>query len=107
MANTNTSATNNYIMGGVGYMALLAAIVEQARIDANKGDKDAEVGIAEWADIALEDVNFKVWEQSHTVDRTGHQTGVLFVCQHLQYRTREKRDAIQKSVSCTTIRQQA
>ena len=62
MANTNTSATNNYIMGGVGYMALLAAIVEQARIDANRGDKDAEVGIAEWADIALEDVNFKVWE---------------------------------------------
>ena len=24
----------NYIMGGVGYIALLAAIVEQARIDA-------------------------------------------------------------------------
>lgn len=62
MKNTNVSATTNYIMGGVGYMALLAAIVEQARIDANKGDKDAEVGIAEWADIALEDVNFKVWE---------------------------------------------
>lgn len=52
----------NYILGGVGYIALLAAIVEQARIDAKKGDADAEVGIAEWADIAAEDVNFKVWE---------------------------------------------
>lgn len=62
MKNTNASATTNYIMGGVGYIALLAAIVEQARIDANKGDKDAEVGIAEWADVVAEDVNFKVWE---------------------------------------------
>ena len=62
MAKNNNSATNNYIMGGVGYLALLAAIVEQARIDANKGDKDAEVGITEWAEIAAEDVNFKVWE---------------------------------------------
>lgn len=79
--NTNTTATNNYIMGGVGYMALLAAIVEQARIDANKGDKDAEVGIAEWADIALEDVNFKVWEQSHTLtgNRTPNRCSVSFV----------------------------
>lgn len=62
MKNTNASATTNYIMGGVGYIALLAAIVEQARIDANKGDKDAELGIAEWADVVAEDVNFKVWE---------------------------------------------
>ena len=43
-------------------MALLAAIVEQARLDANKGDADAEKGIAEWADIAAEDINFKVYE---------------------------------------------
>lgn len=52
----------NYIMGGVGYIALLAAIVEQARLDAKKGDKDAEVGIAEWADVVAEDVNFKLYE---------------------------------------------
>lgn len=52
----------NYIMGGVGYMALLAAIVEQARADAKRGDKDAELGIAEWADVVAEDVNFKLYE---------------------------------------------
>ena len=52
----------NYIMGGVGYVALLAAIVEQARLDAEKGDKDAELGIAEWADVVAEDVNFKIYE---------------------------------------------
>lgn len=52
----------NYIMGGVGYMALLAAIVEQARADAQKGDKDAELGIAEWADVVAEDVNFNLYE---------------------------------------------
>ena len=52
----------NYIMGGVGYIALLAAIVEQARLDAKKGDKDAELGITEWADVVAEDVNFKIYE---------------------------------------------
>ena len=52
----------NYIMGGVDYMALLAAIVEQARADAKRGDKDAELGIAEWADVVAEDVNFKLYE---------------------------------------------
>ena len=52
----------NYIMGGVGYVALLAAIIEQARVDAKKGDADAEIGIAGWANIAAEDVNFRVWE---------------------------------------------
>lgn len=54
--------TKNYILGGTGYIALLAAIVEQARIDAAKGDKDAELGIAEWADVVAEDVNFKIYE---------------------------------------------
>lgn len=52
----------NYIMGGVGYVALLAAIVEQARLDAEKGDEDAELGITEWADVVAEDVNFKIYE---------------------------------------------
>lgn len=52
----------NYIMGGVGYVALLAAIVEQAKLDAEKGDEDAELGIAEWADVVAEDVNFKIYE---------------------------------------------
>lgn len=53
--------TVNYITKGVGHMALLAAIVEQARHDANKVDKDgnptpdaqdALLGIKEWADVA-------------------------------------------------------
>lgn len=52
----------NYIMGGVGYIALLAAIVEQARADAKRGDKDAELGIAEWADVVAEDANFNLYE---------------------------------------------
>lgn len=56
----------NYITKGTGYIALLAAIVEQARHDANGKDKadaeDALKGIAEWQDIALEDVNFKMYE---------------------------------------------
>ena len=62
MENTNANATTNYIMGGVGYLALLAAIVEQARADARKGDADAEKGIAEWAEIFEEDANFNLYE---------------------------------------------
>lgn len=57
---------NNYITGGVGYIALLAAIIEQARKDANgkneKDARDAERGISEWADVAMEDINFKCYE---------------------------------------------
>ena len=53
----------NYIVRGTGYMALLAAVIEQARIDARKGDADAELGIEEWADIAAADTNFKIYEQ--------------------------------------------
>lgn len=52
----------NYIMGGVGYVALLAAVVEQAKADAKKGDKDAEKGIKEWADVVEADMNFNIWE---------------------------------------------
>lgn len=52
----------NYITNGVGYIALLAAVVEQAKHDAAKGDKDAEKGIEEWADVVAEDVNFKLYE---------------------------------------------
>ena len=54
--------TKNYILGGTGYLALLAAVVEQARIDAKHGDKDAEKGIEEWANLVAEDVNFNIWE---------------------------------------------
>lgn len=54
--------TKNYILGGAGYLALLAAVVEQARIDAKHGDKDAEKGIEEWANLVAEDVNFNIWE---------------------------------------------
>lgn len=66
------NATVNYITRGTGHMALLAAIVEQARHDAGKVDKttgkptadalDALQGIKEWANIAFEDVNFKMYE---------------------------------------------
>ena len=52
----------NYIVRGTGYIALLAAVIEQARIDAKKGDTDAELGIEEWADIAAADTNFKIYE---------------------------------------------
>lgn len=75
MENTNANATTNYIMGGVGYLALLAAIVEQARADARKGDADAEKGIAEWAEIFEEDANFNLYEQTERLPR-GHRTGV-------------------------------
>lgn len=57
---------NNYITRGTGYMALLAAIVEQARHDAKGKNEidaaDAELGIKEWQNVALEDVNFKCYE---------------------------------------------
>ena len=60
----------NYITRGTGYIALLTAIVEQAREDSKKALKkgnmkeveDCEMGISEWADIALEDINFKIYE---------------------------------------------
>ena len=52
----------NYITNGVGYLALLAAVIEQARHDAAKGDADAERGIEEWADVFEEDVNFNMYE---------------------------------------------
>lgn len=62
MNNSNVTATVNYITKGVGYLALLAAVVEQARADARKGDADAEKGIAEWAEIFEEDANFNLYE---------------------------------------------
>lgn len=58
----NVNVTVNYITKGVGYLALLAAIVEQARADARKGDADAEKGIEEWAEIFEEDANFNLYE---------------------------------------------
>ena len=71
----------NYIMGGVGYIALLAAIVEQARADAKRGDKDAELGIAEWADVVAEDVNFKLYEQPQPQQERGQKPSFLFAQQ--------------------------
>lgn len=58
MENTNT----NYILGGAGYVALLAAIVEQARNDAARGDEDAAQGIEEWKKVVESDINFRVYE---------------------------------------------
>ena len=60
----------NYIMNGVGYTALLAAVIEQARVDEAKALKrgdmkevaDCEAGISEWADIAQSDINFNIYE---------------------------------------------
>ena len=60
----------NYIMNGVGYTALLAAVVEQARVDEAKALKrndmaevaDCEAGISEWADRAQADINFNIYE---------------------------------------------
>lgn len=73
MENTvNVNATVNYITKGVGYLALLAAIVEQARADARKGDADAEKGIEEWAEIFEEDANFNLYEQTETVNSKGN-----------------------------------
>lgn len=58
MENKNT----NYILNGVGYTVLLAAIVEQARHDANRGDADALKGIEEWREVVESDINFKIYE---------------------------------------------
>ena len=58
MENTN----KNYILNGVGYTALLAAIVEQARNDAQRGDADALKGIEEWREVVESDINFKLYE---------------------------------------------
>lgn len=58
MENTN----KNYILNGVGYTALLAAIVEQARNDAQRGDADALKGIEEWKNVVESDINFKLYE---------------------------------------------
>lgn len=80
MANANTvnvTETVNYITKGVGYLALLAAIVEQARHDAAKGDADAEKGIEEWAEIFEQDANFNLYEQA--------KTGGCVVCISLFY----------------------
>ena len=55
-----------YILNGVGYTALLAAVVEQARHDAkgkNKADaEDAMRGIKEWEQVVEADINFKIYE---------------------------------------------
>jgi len=58
MENTNT----NYILGGTSYVALLAAIVEQARNDAARGDADAAQGIEEWKKVVESDINFRIYE---------------------------------------------
>lgn len=58
MKNENT----NYIMNGVGYTALLAAVVEQARHDVARGDADALKGINEWKEVVESDINFKIYE---------------------------------------------
>ena len=60
----------NYITRGVGYTALLAAVIEQANEDAKKATKrgniaeaeDALRGIAEWKDEVESNLNFKVYE---------------------------------------------
>lgn len=60
----------NYITRGVGYTALLAAVIEQANEDAKKATKrgniteaeDALAGIAEWKDEVESNLNFKVYE---------------------------------------------
>ena len=60
----------NYITRGVGYVALLAAVVEQAREDAKKAQKkkdfeeaaDALRGISEWAAEVESNLNFKIYE---------------------------------------------
>ena len=58
MENTN----KNYILNGVGYTALLAEVVEQARYDAQRGDADALKGIEEWKNVVESDINFKLYE---------------------------------------------
>lgn len=49
-------------MNGVGYTALLAAVVEQARHDAERGDTDALKGIEEWKEVVESNINFKIYE---------------------------------------------
>lgn len=51
----------SYILNGVGYTALLAAVIEQARKDAKK-DPDALKGIEEWKEVVESDINFKIYE---------------------------------------------
>lgn len=59
-----------YITRGVGYVALLAAVVEQAREDIKKATKkgdmadvaDCERGISEWAAEVESNLNFKLYE---------------------------------------------
>lgn len=55
-----------YILSGVGYEALLAAIIEQARHDSKSKNeavaRDAEAGIKEWKAVLEADINFKVYE---------------------------------------------
>ena len=51
-----------YILNGVGYTALLAAVIEQARKDEQAGDKDATKGIKEWRDVVESDIHFKIYE---------------------------------------------
>lgn len=58
MKNTST----NYIMNGVGYTALLAAVIEQARHDAERGNEDAAKGIEEWKEVVESNINFKIYE---------------------------------------------
>ena len=60
----------NYITRVVGYVALLAAVVEQAKEDAKKARKrgnmvevaDCEKGIAQWAAEVESNLNFKIYE---------------------------------------------
>jgi hypothetical protein len=60
----------NYITRGVGYVALLAAVVEQTKEDAKKARKrgnmaevvDCERGIAQWAAEVESNLNFKIYE---------------------------------------------
>lgn len=59
-----------YITRGTGYVALLAAVVEQAREDIKKATKkgnlaeaeDAKRGIAEWAAEVESNLNFRLYE---------------------------------------------
>ena len=53
---------HKYITNGVGYIALLAAVIEQAKKDVLNGDADAQKGIDEWANLFMEDINFKLYE---------------------------------------------
>ena len=58
---------NNYITNGVGYTALLAAVIEQARHDAahskNETDRaDALRGIDEWRQEVESNLNFRLYE---------------------------------------------